>query len=879
MSRFCGARNSTPLNEAGTTWLNRALFDNSSIFTDAALWTPANVSAMENYFSNNPDEGKGDFFEKLEGQLEPCAPLVKQLAAEMLWLLLLSVSNIGADKKRSSIQRVWSWSGENLTDEHPLLSDEILAGVGSGGTSFNTNRWRELGYLIELTKQALALPLTERRAFFADFSKLGQWLTKISENERRQFRHMLLYMLHPDQAERIFSNGDRREILSKFTGKSKRLLRGLASTEMDQQLLAIRQDKEAEFGTSNLCFYLSPLKEFWKDDQSIKSWLFAWNPSNWEWRDLPDQIARTRTGKPALVPWRCVNQAVSPGDRAWLVRLGQEPKGIMARGNVVSEPYEAEHYDSDQAAEGKTSAYVDIEFTAIQDVFKDSFITVSELATITIDSQNWVPQASGIEIKPRSAALLEKLWQTRIEQASNNNSVPASAMTKAIAEPINKILYGPPGTGKTFELNRLKLRYVVKQTSISYEQWLSEHLKSMTWFDVVFMCLHDLGETASVKEIEEHLFFVQKAKAVGRRQHLKAQIWATLQAHTVETSTTVKYSNRVSPLVFDKDSDSRWRLAGNWQEDGEDLIKQAKELKKGAPKQADQIHYAFVTFHQAYSYEDFVEGIRPVQDPETDQLVYRVEPGIFRQICQDARNAPSTRFALFIDEINRGNIAKILGELITLIEPDKRAVYDSESHLLEGMELTLPYSRESFGVPKNLDIYGTMNTADRSIALLDTALRRRFQFEELMPNPKVISGSRGDGYIEDGEGGLIDLRALLNAMNQRIRFLLNRDLTLGHAYLFAVKDFKSLRQVFLSQLIPLLQEYFYDDWHRIQLVLRDVTEDNQPVEPQIVEHQIMSTSEILGFDHADFEDMLEYRVADPSQITPEAIRKIYETQE
>src|SRR5690606_12070313 len=112
--------------------------------------------------------------------------------------------------------------------------------------------------------------------------------------------------------------------------------------------------------------------------------------------------------------------------------------------------------------------------------------------------------------------------------------------------------------------------------------------------------------------------------------------------------------------------------------------------------------------------------------------------------------------------------------------------------LVSGMEIILPYSGKPFGVPRNLNIYGTMNTADRSIALLDTALRRRFRFQELMPNAKVISGSRGDGYIEDGEGGLIDLRGLLDTMNRRIRLLLNRDLTLGHAYLYGVKDFKSL---------------------------------------------------------------------------------------
>lgn len=876
MARFDVHGTIDHLFKAGKNWLDRCLAEGRSVFSDQIIWTTENIQALETWFSNNPDAGDGDFFEKLELQLSECTPGVKKLAAEMLWLMLLCPRNISAAKKRESVLRVWAWSGEALPEEHPLLSDETLAGVGNAGTSFNTNRWRELAYCIEIFKHAFLMAPAERLEVFKNHALLASWLGKTPESERRQFRHMLLYVLHPDYIERIFSSGERKAIVQRFTGKPARIVNKLTAAEVDQQLLEIRKNKEAEFGTGDLDFYQSPLKELWKD-QSTQSWLFAWNPNNWMWEELPEHIAQIQEGKPVVLRWSCANQNISAGDRAWLVRLGQEPKGIMATGNVISEPYEAEHYDESRAGQGDTCLYVDVELTAIRDVFKDPYITMAELNTITIDQQQWSPQSSGIEIKPCSAALLDKLWQSKpLKKSDHPTQMPQQ---RVIAEPQNKILYGPPGTGKTHALNKLKEKYVVKQTSISYEQWLSEQLKPVNWFEVVFMCLYDLGTSAKVKDIEAHPFFVQKAKAVGRRQHLKAQILATLQSHTVETSTSVKYKNRVTPLVFDKDADSLWRLAGTWQEDCEELIQQVEALKNGAPSQADQIHYAFVTFHQAYSYEDFVEGIRPVQDPETDELVYRVEPGVFRQICQDAQNAPDTRFALFIDEINRGNIAKIFGELITLIEPDKRAVYDDEGRLISGMELTLPYSRELFGVPKNLDIYGTMNTADRSIALLDTALRRRFRFEELMPNAKVISGSRGDGYIEDGEGGLIDLRALLDTMNQRIRFLLNRDLTIGHAYLYGVKDFRSLRDVFLHQFIPLLQEYFYNDWHRIQLVFRDVEQDNQPVEPQIIEHEVLKTAEVLGFDHDDFEDLVDYRVAAPENITPEAIRKIYEPQE
>ena len=224
-------------------------------------------------------------------------------------------------------------------------------------------------------------------------------------------------------------------------------------------------------------------------------------------------------------------------------------------------------------------------------------------------------------------------------------------------------------------------------------------------------------------------------------------------------------------------------------------------------------NYVFTTFHQAFSYEDFVEGIKPVMGGTQGDIQYEIKPGVFKEICTLAKNDSQNKYAIFIDEINRGNVANIFGELITLIEPDKRLGAKNE------MTVTLPYSKQEFGVPDNLDIIGTMNTADRSVEALDTALRRRFSFQEVLPQPGLIKEVLGDKSNYYG----IQLGDVLERINYRIEKLIDRDHTIGHAYFLKLKDFSNfnagLVNVFCDNIMPLLQEYFYNDYPKIGLVL------------------------------------------------------------
>jgi 5-methylcytosine-specific restriction protein B len=195
---------------------------------------------------------------------------------------------------------------------------------------------------------------------------------------------------------------------------------------------------------------------------------------------------------------------------------------------------------------------------------------------------------------------------------------------------------------------------------------------------------------------------------------------------------------------------------------------------------------------------------------------YKIKAGAFLELCERAKGNPNVKFAVFIDEINRGHISKIFGELITLIEKDTRLGAASE------VTVTLPYSGKSFSVPSNVDIIGTMNTADRSLAIIDTALRRRFIFEASMPDSSVIAGS-----IVSHKGHIIDLEQMLTIMNRRIEALYDRDHTIGHAFFIHINKlpeidrFHALKVVFKNKIIPLLQEYFFEDWQKIHLVLGD----------------------------------------------------------
>lgn len=423
--------------------------------------------------------------------------------------------------------------------------------------------------------------------------------------------------------------------------------------------------------------------------------------------------------------------------------------------------------------------------------------------------------------------------------------------------PHNQILYGPPGTGKTYNTidKALEILYdyelidfipqergdkkvlfdkFIKQGQISFvtfhqsygyedfvegikprlsgkndESQISEKMEYEIR-DGIFkqMCKEasknyekSLKNISEVKQeielddlLEQYATYTEDELKEGKEPKFESKEWTTkMKIQGVHRLQNGDFSSIV--IGVSNDSSSMQRLS-------QKVIKRDYEkFKSGEIKDWNDIKPSYESKSHRHGnagyYFTLYESIA-----EFEKTHYQTSTIPSLESTLDNRLKP---YILIIDEINRGNISKILGELITLLESSKRK--DEE----EALEVILPYSQEPFSVPNNLYIIGTMNTADRSIALLDTALRRRFEFIEMMPDSSRLS--------TDCDG--VDLQRLLESINNRIEFLLDRERSVGHAFLIDVKNLSDLKAVFKNKILPLLQEYFYDDYAKINAVLNN----------------------------------------------------------
>ncbi len=442
-----------------------------------------------------------------------------------------------------------------------------------------------------------------------------------------------------------------------------------------------------------------------------------------------------------------------------------------------------------------------------------------------VKSEQWakIKQAYA-EQHPELLSEIEKLERGEF----SNTNVPIQTesrqvqnLIKICKETRNIILYGPPGTGKTYNVQRFRDAFLAPQLrkAVPVQEQHLALVSELNWYEAIALAMI-LGAPKThfrVQELldSEPIRLMMQVKQ--REKNVANTLWSYLQTHTSPNVETVRFTNRRDPFLFAKSTASEWFLTDEGKAWANDNLAQTFEAWRNPSSQQIDINqfFDFITFHQSFAYEEFVEGLKPLE-PEDDAtfVQYRVMSGVFKKICERAARDPNNNYLLIIDEINRANISKVFGELITLIEDDKR--WNEQEK--KGMKARLPYSQQEFGVPANVYILGTMNTADRSIALLDIALRRRFTFVEMMPLLEKVG--------ENVAG--VNLRALLERVNARITALLDRDHQLGHSYFMNLENADDLRFAWYHRVVPLLQEYFYNDDQRLREVLGKAFFEKRP---------------------------------------------------
>ena len=807
----------------------------------------------------------------------------------------------------------------------------------------------------------------------------------------------------------------------------------------------------------------------------MSAYLLTWNPKHFALGGEGSEDGSLNYKVGDEITWFCNSKKPANGDTVYLVRVGEEPRGLIAKGTVVQESFT----EPDFRDNAKQRSCIRFRFDELRLEQEQGSLPML-LLQCAFQEQRWSPQSSGIEIKPQYLAQLNELWDESrgkhslkvmlrwcydydkgnpkwlkdykdvcqqaehikeagvIHKADLNlfwyqrkNGIASLKQGGISADEFNRnedflkeltlsILNDPSPENHTKAYSRWsedgdfnqQNRALINrffgaadphnQTSgaISHcpdvlvsalrKQFLIDIDARGNWSQYNRSLLTAITPyIASDWDIYErnialwHLFqWVEHINKQGNKKNVEPS--ETLSAEQTNNrsnnmaagTNTILYGPPGTGKTFHTVELAVRKAEPDFQPEATpDTNEYRKAFKDRYDELVSQKRIRFVTFHQSFSYEEFVEGLRANSDD--GQISYNIEAGIFKRICQSAAtgitesdcqldkalqalqetldgeerielktqrgnpfgveyhgnrtfrvfpqgtihedlgrgypvsiehiqnlyrgtnldriyNASYVRgilkylmdeykvpefsdtpvsdtpddFVLIIDEINRGNISKIFGELITLIEPSKRAGHP------EAIKVQLPYSKDEFSVPANLHIIGTMNTADRSLAMMDTALRRRFDFVEMMPDY---------GMLKDVQVGDVNIGDMLKVINQRIEYLYDREHTLGHAFFIPLKKIdddglrlEALAAIFKNKVIPLLEEYFFENWENIRLVLGD-NQTNIDDEQFVLKNQDVSGQALFGSDYRsdafDGENIIYKR--NPKALTNiQAYRKI-----
>ncbi|WP_199454428.1 AAA family ATPase [Vibrio owensii] len=871
MAIYCGDKNSSYLLENIFKFKDRCLIQGRSLFTELAVWNSPTCQELVDFFVENLDEGDGDFFEKLETQLADASPEAKVLASEMLWLMFLCPSNTGPESKRKSIERVFSWSGYEIAPEpkQKFLSDNALTGIGSAGTAYNTGRWRELVYVIRLVEALLKLSEMERKELLNDVERLPQWLESIPENGTRQFRHMFLYLLYPEAHERIFGNTDRKSILTTLTDITSIEYNRMDTKEADAQLLALRQSFEAEFGTKELDYYVEPLRSKWKEPKSLST--NEVNDTAQEYgvksNDKLQPLNTILYGPPGTgKTYITINKALEIVDPEFYYSYSDDRIAIKKRfdellkSNRIGFVTFHQSFSYEDFVEGlkATTENNQVNYEIEDGIFKRLCESARAKPTVKAEQDH-------IDIRGR------KIWKMSLGDIAGED---AFIYQQCVDNGYVLLGYGydidfsdaadRKQVAQTYRSNNV----VIENESYDYQVTSVNKFKNEMSMGDLIVVSDGNRKFRAIAEITSDYYFDNSAIDDVSYSQARKVTWHRVYEPSLPVDELFKKNLSQMTLyrLYDSTIDTEklqtilqgsadrgnvapGRTLGKYQiesisdelitirkPNGSDLpmpksiVDELCDLVRSGDISIEDIKQKRVfdkvdTLMEKY----LVNGYPNVLGPLVDEIVSK---GILL-----TNQASSDKRVLIIDEINRGNISNIFGELITLIEPSKRAGGK------EALSVKLPYSKKPFSVPDNLHIIGTMNTADKSLAQIDIALRRRFQFEEMMTNYELLA----EIPLIDG----IDIEQMVRVINKRIELLYDREHTIGHSFFLSLKDHPSiehLAEIFELQILPLLEEYFFENWERVAMVLGDHLKTDESLRFVVEQFDANEIAQLMGDD-------------------------------
>ena len=562
----------------------------------------------------------------------------------------------------------------------------------------------------------------------------------------------------------------------------------------------------------------------------INTWLLNYNPSIWDWDKQDDELNYgnikkiVNSGGTVFLSWKCASKKIKQGDRVFIIKLGSAPRGIFATGYATSGSFDSEYTEDDGTI--SSERLVDICITGVLDYHTEEILP-QKLLKEKFPEQQWSPQGSGISIRPDAAKwLIENFGKT----TPKDNSIVASnsEFLKYFAPLIQAIReLGCSATRKEVHEKVIELMDISEdELSITYEK--TGAIKVLNQIDFARNDLAHEGlissETKGIWALTELGMNIDMTMELAGLIHMK---WVKINTAKrkgepiPEIDLSKYYKKRIDSKYIKDDfireafiTESQYNKLFSLILRKKNIILQgapgvgktfsAKRLAYSIIGEKNENRVCMVQFHQNYSYEDFIMGYRP-----NDSGGFDLQSGVFYNFCGRCKENPDKPYFFIIDEINRGNLSKIFGELLMLIETDKRG----DKH-----KINLVYGGTVFYIPDNLYIIGMMNTADRSLAMIDYALRRRFSFYTMHPAFEKADENGFSDYAKEISCTLYhSVIETIIKLNKAIKedSALGKGFEIGHSYFVPdnpeVIDDEWVKNVVEYEIIPLIEEYWFDN--------------------------------------------------------------------